>query len=162
MISIFTHTHIPPLSPLSRTYTHTHTHTHTVVEKQKTRSLGKAALGGPFSLTDHNGERKTNQDFLGQWLLLYFGFTFCPDICPDELHKMATVINKLGENTHTHSLALSHSLTTFTCSSIDATPGLPKVQPLFITVDPDRDTPQVIKDYLQGKNCFIPLLKYIV
>ena len=68
----------------------------TVLEKQKTRSLGKAALGGPFSLVDHNGERKTNQDFLGQWLLLYFGFTFCPDICPDELNKMAMVINKLG------------------------------------------------------------------
>ena len=85
----------------------------TVLEKQKTRSLGKAALGGPFSLIDHNGERKTNQDFLGQWLLLYFGFTFCPDICPDELNKMATVINKLGMNsTHTH----AHYLTTITHS----------------------------------------------
>ena len=70
---------------------------HTVAEKEKTRSLGKAALGGPFSLIDHNGERKTNNDFLGQWLLLYFGFTFCPDICPDELHKMAAVINQIGD-----------------------------------------------------------------
>ena len=68
-----------------------------VAEKEKTRSMGKAALGGPFSLIDHNGERKTHQDFLGQWVLLYFGFTFCPDICPDELNKMATVINNLGE-----------------------------------------------------------------
>ena len=86
--------------------------THTVLEKQRTRSMGKAALGGPFSLIDHNGERKTNQDFLGQWLLLYFGFTFCPDICPDELNKMAAVINKLGENAHAHNKPTI--LTTFT------------------------------------------------
>ena len=59
--------------------------------------MGKAALGGPFSLMDHNGERKTNNDFLGQWVLLYFGFTFCPDICPDELNKMASVVDNLGE-----------------------------------------------------------------
>ena len=51
-------------------------HTLTVLDKQRTRSMGKAALGGPFSLIDHNGKRKTNQDFLGQWLLLYFGFMF--------------------------------------------------------------------------------------
>ena len=120
-----------------------------MLEKQKTRSLGKAALGGPFSLIDHNGERKTNQDFLGQWLLLYFGFTFCPDICPDELNKMATVINKLGMKSQ-HTLYL----TTITHFPIDETPGLPKLQPLFISVDPDRDTPKVIKDYLQGKNNF--------
>ena len=83
---------------------HTHSHTHgrmhtltlTVAEKEKTRSLGKAALGGPFSLVDHNGDRRTEQDFNGQWMLLYFGFTFCPDICPDELQKMGEVITKLG------------------------------------------------------------------
>ena len=67
-----------------------------MAEKKKTQSVGKAALGGPFSLIDHNGERKTDQDFLGQWILIYFGFTFCPDICPDELHKMATTIDSLG------------------------------------------------------------------
>ena len=119
----------------------------TVLEKQKTRSLGKAALGGPFSLMDHNGERKTNQDFLGQWLLLYFGFTFCPDICPDELNKMATVINKLGMKSH-------NTFDDLYPFPTDETPGLPKLQPLFISVDPDRDTPKVIKDYLQGKNNF--------
>ena len=66
-------------------------------EREKTRSLGKAALGGPFSLVDHNGEPKTDKSFLGQWMLIYFGFTFCPDVCPDELEKMASIINKLGE-----------------------------------------------------------------
>ena len=99
---------------LSLSLTHTHTYTHTVLEKQRTRSMGKAALGGPFSLIDHNGERKTNRDFLGQWLLLYFGFTFCPDICPDELNKMAAVINKIGDNTHVHNNPTN--LTTFTNS----------------------------------------------
>ena len=81
-----------------------------MAEKEKTRSLGKAALGGPFSLTDHNGETKTNDDFLGQWLLLYFGFTFCPDICPDELNKMASVINKLGK---LYKVSLLHGVATF-------------------------------------------------
>ena len=68
-----------------------------LAEKERTRSLGKASLGGPFSLTDHNGERRTDKDFLGQWVLLYFGFTFCPDICPDELDKMTAVVTKIGE-----------------------------------------------------------------
>ncbi len=76
---------------------HTHTHTHTVAKQKKVQSMGKAALGGPFSLIDFNGERKTDKDFLGQWVLLYFGFTFCPDICPDELEKMATVVDEVGE-----------------------------------------------------------------
>lgn len=66
-------------------------------EKERTKSHGRAALGGPFSLVDHNGQRKTDKDFLGQWILIYFGFTFCPDICPDELEKMATVVSNLGQ-----------------------------------------------------------------
>lgn len=95
-------------------------------EKERTRSLGKAALGGPFSLTDHNGKVKTDKDFLGQWILIYFGFTFCPDICPDELEKMANTLDML-----------------------DKTEGLPKLQPLFISVDPERDTPEILKNYLK-------------
>ena len=66
------------------------------LQKERTRSLGKASLGGPFDLVDHNGEKKTDKDFLGQWIILYFGFTFCPDICPDELEKLAKVVRTIG------------------------------------------------------------------
>ena len=73
------------------------------MEKERTRSLGKAALGGPFSLIDHNGQTKTDKDYLGQWVLIYFGFTFCPDICPDELEKLSLTITQLGEFGRSHS-----------------------------------------------------------
>ena len=59
--------------------------------------MGKAALGGPFKLVDGDGNAVTQEALKGQWTLLYFGFTFCPDICPAELEKMAEAINLLGE-----------------------------------------------------------------
>ena len=55
-----------------------------------------ASLGGPFDLVDQDGNKKTDKDFLGQWILIYFGFCHCPDICPDQLDKMADVIETLG------------------------------------------------------------------
>lgn len=53
-------------------------------------------VGGPFQLMDHDGKPFTNRDLLGKWALLYFGFTSCPDICPDELDKMTEALNAMG------------------------------------------------------------------
>uniref|UniRef100_V9L357 Protein SCO1-like, mitochondrial n=1 Tax=Callorhinchus milii TaxID=7868 RepID=V9L357_CALMI len=96
------------------------------MEKERTRSVGKASLGGPFSLTDHTGQSKTNKDYLGQWILIYFGFTHCPDICPEELEKMITVVDE-----------------------IDKIPSLPNLRPLLITIDPERDNVEAMARYVK-------------
>ncbi|XP_054427214.1 protein SCO1 homolog, mitochondrial [Pteronotus mesoamericanus] len=96
------------------------------LEKERQRSIGKPLLGGPFSLTTHTGEPKTDKDYLGQWVLIYFGFTHCPDICPEELEKMIQVVDE-----------------------IDNIPTLPNLTPLFITIDPERDTKEAIASYVK-------------
>lgn len=70
------------------------------------RSVGVAALGGPFKLVNHLGKETTEKDFLGSFALLYFGFTHCPDICPEELVKICEAIDIVGAST-----ALSHHTT---------------------------------------------------
>ncbi|XP_029998171.1 protein SCO1 homolog, mitochondrial [Sphaeramia orbicularis] len=96
------------------------------IEKEKNRSIGRPALGGPFSLIDHNNKPAKSEDFLGQWVLLYFGFTHCPDICPDELEKMIEVVDE-----------------------IDNIKSLPNLTPILITIDPDRDTPEAMATYVK-------------
>ncbi|KAG9469054.1 hypothetical protein GDO78_021317 [Eleutherodactylus coqui] len=96
------------------------------IERERNRSLGKPLLGGPFSLIDHHGLPKTDQHFLGQWVLLYFGFTHCPDICPEEMEKMIQAVDK-----------------------IDALEEVPNLIPLFITVDPERDDKDAVAKYIK-------------
>ncbi|XP_029456107.1 protein SCO1 homolog, mitochondrial isoform X2 [Rhinatrema bivittatum] len=96
------------------------------LERERNRSLGKALLGGPFSLTDHNGQVRTSNNYVGQWLLLYFGFTHCPDICPEEIEKMMLVVDE-----------------------IDRIPSLPNLTPLFITIDPERDNTEAVARYVK-------------
>lgn len=81
-------------------------------------------VGGPFAMTDHEGRRVTDRDFHGRFLMLYFGYTYCPDVCPTGLADMAAAIDLLKEDGKT-------------------------VQPVFVTIDPDRDTPEVLRDYIR-------------
>ncbi|GLH08413.1 SCO1-like protein, mitochondrial [Gryllus bimaculatus] len=94
--------------------------------RERQRALGKASIGGHFELTDHNKKKRKSDEFLGQWILIYFGFTHCPDVCPDELEKIVAVVNKLDQDS-----------------------SVPKIQPIFITVDPVRDTPEVVGQYIK-------------
>ncbi len=79
-------------------------------------------IGGPFSLIDGDGRTVTDAAFRGRWMLVYFGYTHCPDACPTALQDMANALDQLG-------------------------PRRKEVAAVFITVDPQRDTPPVMKDY---------------
>ena len=94
-------------------------------DRERRRSLGKAAIGGSFELLDQDGKPFTSNDLLGKWYIIYFGFSHCPDICPEEMEKMVQIINN--------------------CEKMD---DLPTVLPVFISVDPDRDTPPIVKKYI--------------
>ena len=88
------------------------------------RPVGQTSvIGGPFSLIDHNGQPRTDADFRGQYMLIYFGYTFCPDVCPTSLTRNAEALDILGDA------------------------GDPIV-PILITVDPARDTPEHLRDYV--------------
>jgi protein SCO1/2 len=84
-----------------------------------------AAVGGPFKLIDQNGHPLSDQDLKGHPFLVFFGFTHCPDICPTTLFEVSEILRALG-------------------------PDADRTRALFITVDPERDTPAVIKDYLSS------------
>jgi len=66
------------------------------------RSVGRAHVGGPFEMTTHDGKPFTEKDLLGKWSLVYFGFTNCPDICPEELDKMSAAVTELGAHPLPH------------------------------------------------------------
>jgi len=80
-------------------------------------------LGGPFQLVDHNGQSVTDEAYAGKFMLIFFGFTHCPDVCPTELSAMATALDDLG-------------------------PLAEQVQPLLVSIDPARDGPAALRDYV--------------
>jgi protein SCO1/2 len=88
-------------------------------------STGTSAIGGPFKLTDQNGKVITDADFKGKPFLVFFGYTHCPDVCPTTLFDMSEVMRALGSDAD-------------------------RVGALFVSVDPDRDTAAVLKDYLSS------------
>ena len=86
---------------------------------------GEALVGGPFTLVDQTGKSITDKDFRGKYMLIFFGYTYCPDVCPTELQVMMAALDTLG-------------------------PRAAEVQPIFITIDPDRDTPEVMQSYVEN------------
>lgn len=79
-------------------------------------------FGGPFSLTDEHGQPVTQEAYAGKFMLVYFGYSYCPDICPTDLAVMAAALDTLGE-------------------------GAERIQPLLISVDPRRDTPEALGEF---------------
>jgi protein SCO1/2 len=89
------------------------------------QTSGKALIGGPFTLIDQTGRTVTDQDFRWRYMLVFFGFTHCPDICPAELQVIAQALDRLGDKAS-------------------------KVVPIFVTLDPERDTPKAMADYVKS------------
>ena len=88
--------------------------------------LAGARIGGPFALTDGNGRRVTDASFAGRWRVMYFGYTYCPDVCPTDMAHLAAAMKLLDRDD----------------------PALAKaIAPVFVSVDPARDTPAVLKQF---------------
>jgi protein SCO1/2 len=87
---------------------------------------GQADIGGSFRLVDQTGKSVSDRDFRGRYMLVYFGYSFCPDVCPTTLGVMAQALEKLGAE------------------------RARRIVPIFITIDPTRDTPKVLADYMKA------------
>jgi len=85
--------------------------------------VGKPKIGGPFTMLDQDGRTVTEADFAGRYMLVYFGYTYCPDVCPTSLSVMADALDVLGAKAD-------------------------KIVPVFVTVDPERDIPEFLKEYI--------------
>ena len=88
-------------------------------------SSGTPSIGGAFTLVDHNGNTVSEKDFAGRHMLVFFGYTNCPDVCPLTLNTLTEVLDKMGKDAD-------------------------KIRPVFVSVDPRRDSPKVIKEYLSN------------
>jgi protein SCO1/2 len=91
----------------------------------QTIATEKVVLGGPFTLTDQDGMKRNDAEFRGKYMLVFFGYTFCPDVCPTTLAVMSAALDKMG-------------------------PAADRIVPIFVSVDPARDTPEVLKAYLSS------------
>lgn len=94
-------------------------------QKSRVVTSGTALVGGPFELVGKDGKTVTDEDFRGRHMLVFFGFTHCPDICPAELQIMASALETLG-------------------------PEGENIVPIFITLDPERDTPEAVTAYVEN------------
>ncbi len=93
--------------------------------KTSSVTVGQALVGGSFELTAHTGERVTDKNFRGRLMLVYFGYTYCPDVCPAGLQVISAALDQLG-------------------------PASTRIAPIFITVDPERDTVTVLNEYVSS------------
>jgi len=93
------------------------------LDAQQSMPPNTAKIGGPFTLTNQDNHKVSDTNFRGKYLLVYFGYTYCPDLCPTGLTSIAHALDQLGDDVN-------------------------KVQPLYITVDPERDTPAKLKEYI--------------
>ncbi len=84
---------------------------------------GTALIGGPFTMINQKSETVTEKDFLGRYTIYFFGYTFCPDVCPTELQVLSAALKELG-------------------------PDAAKITPVFVSIDPERDTPKIIGEYV--------------
>jgi cytochrome oxidase Cu insertion factor (SCO1/SenC/PrrC family) len=85
---------------------------------------GRGSVGGPFTLTDQTGKQRSDTEFRGKLMIVYFGYTYCPDVCPTDLMAITQALNALG-------------------------PAAEGIQPVFITINPERDT-KVLADYVSA------------